>query len=107
MHHPTKDLPVVEDYGDGFCSRLAEWGGMIVSYETFPKGVDAPRRPWMQLKTARERADGTRRVSYARGVRCPFRRRSVAALIARWPPSTTTWKAQPAHSVSWARLAIG
>jgi hypothetical protein len=41
MHHAMKDLPVVEDYGDGFCSRLAEWGGMIVSYETFPKGVDA------------------------------------------------------------------
>jgi hypothetical protein len=36
-----KELPVVEDYGDGLCSRLVEWGGMIVSYETFPKGVDA------------------------------------------------------------------
>jgi hypothetical protein len=36
-----KELPLVEDYGDGFCSRLVEWGGMIVSYETFPKGVDA------------------------------------------------------------------
>jgi hypothetical protein len=41
MHHAMKELPIVEDYGDGFCSRLAEWGGMIVSYETFPKGVDA------------------------------------------------------------------
>jgi hypothetical protein len=41
MHHPMKELPVVEDYGDGFRSRLVEWGGMIVSYETFPKGVDA------------------------------------------------------------------
>jgi len=41
MHRPMKELPVVEDYGDGFCSRLIEWGGMIVSYETFPKGVDA------------------------------------------------------------------
>jgi hypothetical protein len=41
MHHAMKDLPIVDDYGDGFCSRLVEWGGMIVSYETFPKGVDA------------------------------------------------------------------
>jgi hypothetical protein len=36
-----RDLPLVEDYGEGFRSRLVEWGGMIVSYETFPKGVDA------------------------------------------------------------------
>lgn len=41
MHRAMKELPLVEDYGDGFCSRLAEWGGMIVSYETFPRGVDA------------------------------------------------------------------
>jgi len=41
MHHPMKALPLVEDYGDGFFSRMTEWGGMIVSYETFPKGVDA------------------------------------------------------------------
>ncbi|WP_327635122.1 hypothetical protein OHB24_34740 [Kribbella sp. NBC_00482] len=41
VHHPMKDLPIVDDYGDGFRSRLVEWGGMIVSYETFPKGVDA------------------------------------------------------------------
>lgn len=41
MHQALKELPVVDDYGDGFCSRLVEWGGMIVSYETFPKGVDA------------------------------------------------------------------
>jgi hypothetical protein len=41
MHLPMKQLPMVEDYGDGFCSRMAEWGGMIVSYETFPKGLDA------------------------------------------------------------------
>jgi len=34
-------LPMVEDYGDGFCSRLVEWGGMLVSYETFRKGMDA------------------------------------------------------------------
>jgi hypothetical protein len=40
MHHPMKELPIVEDYGEGFCSRLVEWGRMIVS-ETFPKGVDA------------------------------------------------------------------
>jgi hypothetical protein len=36
-----KELPIVEDYGDDFRSRLVEWGGMIVSYEMFPKGVDA------------------------------------------------------------------
>jgi len=41
MHLALKELPIVDDYGDGFCSRLVEWGGMIVSYETFPKGVDA------------------------------------------------------------------
>jgi hypothetical protein len=41
MRHPMKDLPLVEDYGEGFRSRLVEWGGMIVSYETFPKGTDA------------------------------------------------------------------
>jgi hypothetical protein len=41
MHCAMKELPVVDDYGDGFCSRLAEWGGMIVSNETFPKGLDA------------------------------------------------------------------
>jgi hypothetical protein len=41
MHQPMKDLPLVEDYGDGFFSRMTEWGGMIVSYEVFPKGVDA------------------------------------------------------------------
>src|SRR5687768_2509410 len=36
-----KELPLVEDYGENFRSRLVEWGGMIVSYETFPAGVDA------------------------------------------------------------------
>jgi hypothetical protein len=41
MRHPMKELPLVEDYGEGFRSRLVEWGGMIVSYETFPQGVDA------------------------------------------------------------------
>jgi hypothetical protein len=43
MHRVTglKELPIVDDYGDGFCSRMVEWGGMIVSNETFPKGVDA------------------------------------------------------------------
>jgi hypothetical protein len=41
MRHPMKELPLVEDYGEGFRSHLVEWGGMIVSYETFPKGVDA------------------------------------------------------------------
>lgn len=41
MHCAMKELPLVEDYGEGFRSRLVEWGGMIVSYETFPGGVDA------------------------------------------------------------------
>ena len=41
MRHPMKELPLVEDYGEGFQGRQVEWGGMIVSYETFPKGVDA------------------------------------------------------------------
>lgn len=31
MHQAMKELPIVEDYGDGFQSRLVEWGGMIVS----------------------------------------------------------------------------
>ena len=41
MHYQMTDLPLVEDYGEGFQGRQIEWGGMIVSYETFPKGVDA------------------------------------------------------------------
>ncbi len=41
MRHPMKELPLVEDYGEGFQGRQVEWGGMIVSFETFPKGVDA------------------------------------------------------------------
>ena len=41
MHQAMKELPIVEDYGEGFRSRMVEWGGMIVSYETFPNGVDA------------------------------------------------------------------
>ena len=41
MRHPLHELPLVEDYGEGFRSRIVEWGGMIVSYETFPKGTDA------------------------------------------------------------------
>ena len=41
MHCAMKELPLVDDYGEGFCSRMSEWGGMIVSYETFPKGTDA------------------------------------------------------------------
>lgn len=36
-----KELPLVEDYGEGFQGRQIEWGGMIVSYETFPAGTDA------------------------------------------------------------------
>ncbi|MGH8249827.1 MAG: cupin domain-containing protein [Steroidobacteraceae bacterium] len=34
-------LPMVDEYGEGFYSRMVEWGGMIVSNETFPKGLDA------------------------------------------------------------------
>jgi hypothetical protein len=41
MHQQMTELPLVEDYGEKFRSRLTEWGGMIVSYETFPAGVDA------------------------------------------------------------------
>jgi hypothetical protein len=41
MHCAINELPIVDDYGDGFCSRLVEWGGMIVSNKTFPKGFDA------------------------------------------------------------------
>ena len=41
MHQQMEELPLVEDYGEGFRSRMVEWGGMIVSYETFPKGTDA------------------------------------------------------------------
>lgn len=40
MRHPMKDLPLVEDQGENFRARLTEWGDMIVSYETFPKGLD-------------------------------------------------------------------
>jgi hypothetical protein len=41
MHGQMKELLMVEDYGEGFRSRMVEWGGIIVSYETFPKGTDA------------------------------------------------------------------
>jgi hypothetical protein len=41
MHHPLTELPLIEDFGEDFRGRQIEWGGMIVSYETFPKGVDA------------------------------------------------------------------
>jgi hypothetical protein len=41
MHQSIKELPLVEDYGEGFQGRQIEWGGMIVSYETFPAGTDA------------------------------------------------------------------
>jgi AraC-like ligand binding domain len=46
MRTPKQDLPLVEDYGEGFRGHQIEWGGMIVSYDTFPKGVDA--RPIFQ-----------------------------------------------------------
>jgi hypothetical protein len=35
-----KELPLTDDYGENFRSRMVEWGGMIVSYEIFPKGLD-------------------------------------------------------------------
>jgi len=41
MRCQMKNLPLVEDYGEDFRGRQIEWGGMIVSYETFPKGIDA------------------------------------------------------------------
>jgi hypothetical protein len=41
MRHPMKELPLVEDHGEGFQGRQVEWSGLIVSYETFPKGGDA------------------------------------------------------------------
>jgi hypothetical protein len=41
MRSQLGDMPLIEDYGEGFRSRQIEWGGMIVSYEIFPKGVDA------------------------------------------------------------------
>lgn len=41
MRHPMKDLPLLENQGENIRARLIEWGGMIVSYETFPKGLDA------------------------------------------------------------------
>jgi hypothetical protein len=41
MRHPMKELPLIEDYGEGFQGRQIEWGSMIVSYETFPAGIDA------------------------------------------------------------------
>ena len=31
MRHPMKELPLVEDYGEGFRSRLVEWGDQIPS----------------------------------------------------------------------------
>lgn len=41
MHCAMKDLPMIDDDGNGFWTRLVEWGGMIVSNESFPKGLDA------------------------------------------------------------------
>jgi hypothetical protein len=36
-----EDLPLAEDYGEGFRSHQVEWGGMIVEISSFPAGVDA------------------------------------------------------------------
>ena len=41
MHGSKDDLPLAEDYGEGFRSYQSEWGGMIVEISTFPAGVDA------------------------------------------------------------------
>src|SRR5688500_16039565 len=41
MRGSKEDLPVAEDYGEGFISRQVEWGGMIVEISSFPAGVDA------------------------------------------------------------------
>jgi hypothetical protein len=30
MRHPMKELPLVEDHGEGFQGRQVEWSGMIV-----------------------------------------------------------------------------
>jgi hypothetical protein len=30
VHHPMKELPLVEDYGEDFRSRLIEWGSWTV-----------------------------------------------------------------------------
>jgi hypothetical protein len=41
MRGSKEDLPVAEDYGEGFISCQVEWGGMIVEISSFPAGVDA------------------------------------------------------------------
>jgi AraC-like ligand binding domain len=41
MRGSKEDLPVAEDYGEGFVSHQVEWGGMIVEISSFPAGVDA------------------------------------------------------------------
>lgn len=41
MHCGMKEMPIVGEYGEGFCSRMVEWSGIIISNETFPKGLDA------------------------------------------------------------------
>jgi hypothetical protein len=39
MHCAMKELPVADDYGDGFCSRLVAWGA--AQAESDPRGLDA------------------------------------------------------------------
>jgi hypothetical protein len=41
MRGSKEDLPVAEDYGEGFVSHQVEWGVMIVEISSFPAGVDA------------------------------------------------------------------
>jgi hypothetical protein len=41
MRGSKEDLPVAEDYGEGFVSHQVEWGDMIVEISSFPAGVDA------------------------------------------------------------------
>jgi hypothetical protein len=38
MRASKQELPVAEDYGEGFISRQVEWGGMIVEISSFPEG---------------------------------------------------------------------
>src|SRR5688572_25123708 len=41
MRGSKDDLPLAEDYGEGFRSYQSEWGGMIVEISLFPAGIDA------------------------------------------------------------------
>jgi hypothetical protein len=32
VHSAMKELPLVDDYGDGFSSRMVEWGEMVLEF---------------------------------------------------------------------------